>query len=308
MRELSDLKNKRDFTKEQIIGLGEASFRKNYYSELQERLQELERSNTRMRALITTIPDFLLVFGENEEIRNFSESGKRRNLIVDGILKDTGILQELRLIAEDVRQNRQMVTYDFTYRIDELCYYFEARVNISEYDEVLIIIRDITERMQMELRLREMAEQDGLTKLYNRNFFMERLDRFEEKEIENFSLLLIDIDGLKQINDTLGHLSGDSIIIETAGILEDVFGGTGFVSRVGGDEFGIVLVGCTQNEVEQLLEKMKDKILEHNKKSDQLKISVSSGYSHLKKGIIQSNSMFQEADRNMYQNKPQKEK
>jgi diguanylate cyclase (GGDEF)-like protein len=307
MKELSDSKGKKELTKESIIGLGEASFRKNYYSELQERLQELERINTRARALIATIPDFLLVCGESDEIRIFSEATKRKNMIIDQILKDSSIMEELRKIISDVRDARRMIAYDFTYRIDGSIYYFEARVNLSEYNEPLIIIRDITERMQMELRLREMAELDSLTKLYNRNFFMEKLDRYEGKEIENFTLLLIDIDGLKLVNDTLGHLCGDSIIIGVAEILNFIFGEYGFVSRVGGDEFGIVLIGYSPDEVERLLEKMTKTIDEHNERRDLIKISVSSGYACQRNGRIRTNSMFQEADNNMYQNKLLKE-
>lgn len=307
MKELYVSKGKKEFTKESIIGLGEASFRKNYYSELQERLQELERINTRASALIATIPDFLLVCGETDEMRIFSAAGKRRNLIIDQILDDAMIMDELRKVVHDVRDAKTMISYDFTYRVEETIYYFEARVNLSEYNEILIIIRDITERMQMELRLREMAEQDSLTKLYNRNYFMEKLDRFEGKEIEEFTLMLIDIDGLKLVNDTLGHLCGDSIIIGVANILNSIFGESGFVSRVGGDEFGIVLIGYSQDEVERLLENMTKKIDEHNEHRDLIKISVSSGYSFQRKGRIRTNSMFQEADNNMYQNKLLKE-
>lgn len=303
MRELSDSKSKKGFTKERIIGLGEASFRKNYYSELQERLLELERINTRDKALIATIPDFLLVCGDNDEIKLFSDTGRRRNLTINGILADHGIMDQLRSIVSEVRRSKQLVAYNFTYPIDHFINYFEARVNISEFDEVLIIIRDITERMQMELRLREMAEQDGLTKLNNRNSFMDRLDRFEGKEQESFALIIIDIDGLKFMNDTLGHLCGDSIIISTAKILDEIFGEIGFVSRVGGDEFGIILTGYSQDEIEKLLEKMNRKIERHNEQSDLIKISVSSGYCCHRSGLVQTNSIFQEADNNMYQNK-----
>jgi hypothetical protein len=86
MKESFDSKNKKGFTKEKIIGLGEASFRKNYYSELQEKLIDLERINTRDRALIATIPDFLLVSDNNTEIKLFGESNKRQNLIINRIL------------------------------------------------------------------------------------------------------------------------------------------------------------------------------------------------------------------------------
>jgi HD-GYP domain-containing protein (c-di-GMP phosphodiesterase class II) len=86
-----------------------------------------------------------------------------------------------------------------------------------------------------------------------------------------------------------------------------MFGESGFVSRVGGDEFGIVLIGYSQEEVERMLENMTQKIDEHNEHGDLIKISVSSGYACQKKGRIRTNAMFQEADNNMYQNKLLKE-
>ncbi len=307
MKESFNSKNKKGFTKEKIIGLGEASFRKNYYSELQEKLIDLERINTRDRALIATIPDFLLVSGGDGEIKLFGESNKRQNLIVNGILADARIMEELKTIVGSLKNTREMISYNFSYCYYDYVCYFEARVNISEFDEVLIIIRDMTERVQMEMKLREMAEQDSLTKLYNRHCFMEKLNLHDGKQVRDFSILLIDIDGLKLVNDTLGHSFGDSIIMAIANIISALFQDLGFVSRVGGDEFGILLKDRSQDEIEKLLEQMGEMIREYNEKTDIIKISVSSGYSYKRDGIARANLMYQEADNNMYQNKLLKE-
>ena len=307
MKELFDVKNKKDFTKESIIGLGEASFRKNYYSELQDKLLDLERINTRNRALIATIPDFLLVSTEEGEIKLFGDSNKRQSYIVNGILSDFEIMKELKSFVKKVSESREMISYNFSYRLYDFVYYFEARVNISEFNEILIIIRDMTERMLMEMKLREMAEQDSLTKLYNRHYFMERLNYYEGKHMKNFTLVMIDIDGLKLVNDTLGHSYGDSIIMAIANILSTMFLDFGMVSRVGGDEFGIVLIGYTQEQIENLLVQMATMIEEYNERTDIFKISVSSGYSFVSEGLIRTNAMYQEADNNMYQNKLLKE-
>ena len=82
MKESSETKNRNKLTKDSIIGLGELSFRKNYYSELQEKLMDLERINTRNRALISTIPDFLLVSSPEGEISLLCEADKRRSPII----------------------------------------------------------------------------------------------------------------------------------------------------------------------------------------------------------------------------------
>lgn len=307
MKESFDAKPKKELTREAIIGLGEASFRKNYYSELQEKLLDLERINTRNRALITAIPDILLVSTPEGEISSFRQLSRENNSLAGELLQDEGIRRMLQEAILKVVETRGFQSFDFIMGKHGAVMYLEARIHISEIDEVLIIIRDMTERVQLEKRLREMAERDSLTKLYNRLYFEERLNRYESAEARHFSIILIDIDGLKIVNDTLGHLYGDMLIISTAEMLNSLFGDAGCVARVGGDEFAIILEGLSQQLIEDKLLKLKRMLAEHNEMSDTLKISVSSGYSYIGNGRINTKWMFQEADNNMFQNKLLKE-
>lgn len=307
MKESSDAKSKKELTREAIIGLGEASFRKNYYSELQEKLLDLERINIRNKALITTIPDVLLVSDLEGNIAPFAKASRKENPIAYGILEDELLLRELREVIHKVVETRELVTYNFRMKRFDSVFYLEARIHISEIDEILIIIRDMTERMLLEKKLRFMAERDSLTKLYNRLYFEEQLNKYENTFVEKFTLLLLDIDGLKLMNDTLGHLYGDLIIMAIADIINILFGDIGCVSRVGGDEFGILIAGLSQLEIEEKLNELKNMVREYNEKTDTLKVSISFGYSHCKKVKINTKWMFQEADNNMYQNKLLKE-
>lgn len=216
-------------------------------------------------------------------------------------------MEQLKTIADKVRDTKELVTCNFTFEHYDYTGFFEARVNISEFEEVLIIIRDMTERMQMEMKLREMAELDSLTKLYNRHCFMDRLNLYNGRQVRDFTVLLIDIDGLKLVNDTMGHSFGDSIIMTIANIVKTLYQDIGFVSRVGGGELGIIIEGCSQDEIEKLLERMDEMIREYNEKTDIISISVSAGYSYQKDNMINGNQMYQEADNNMYQSKLLKE-
>ncbi len=307
MRESFDAKPKKELTREAIIGLGEASFRKNYYSELQEKLLDLERINTRNRALITAIPDILLVSTPEGEITSFRQLSGENNSLANELLEDEGIQKLLQEAIRKVVETRGFQSFDFVLRKSGTLMYLEARIHISEIDEILIIIRDMTERVQLEKKLREMAERDSLTKLYNRLYFEEQLNRYEGIEARHFSIILIDIDGLKIVNDTLGHLYGDMLIISTAEMINSLFGGTGCVARVGGDEFAIILEGLSQQLIEDKLLKLKRILAKHNDMTDTLKISISSGYSYIGNGRINTKWMFQEADNNMFQNKLLKE-
>jgi diguanylate cyclase (GGDEF)-like protein/PAS domain S-box-containing protein len=117
----------------------------------------------------------------------------------------------------------------------------------GEDDEPLYFvsqIQDITERHREERELRRMADTDPLTGLANRRRFADDLAREvarTEREGSDLALLLLDIDGFKGINDTLGHRAGDELLRRIADTLTAQMHGTGIVGRLGGDEFAVLL-------------------------------------------------------------------
>lgn len=303
MGEFYRSKDKKQLTRESIIGLGEESFRKNYYPELQDKLLDLERINVRNKALITTIPDILLVGDIEGRIAPFTLTMKKPNPLTIEILRNKEIVNLLREAIHKVISKRSLVTINFTLTQPEKDYYFEARLHISEIDEILIMIRDMTERTLLEMKLRDMVERDGLTNLYNRRCFEKKLSEYDGNACRNLAILMIDIDGLKFVNDTLGHLAGDQVIITSANIIDSKFGKYGFVARVGGDEFGVIFDGLEIQNIEKELDELRKLLSKHNEEVETFKISLSSGYSFHKEGMVNVVSMFKESDNNMYQNK-----
>lgn len=89
-------KNKKQFNRDSIIGLGEDSFRKNYYPELQDKIHDLEKINARNRAIISTIPDSLLVSDLNGNISPFTISSKGEDDILNRILENLEIMAILK--------------------------------------------------------------------------------------------------------------------------------------------------------------------------------------------------------------------
>jgi diguanylate cyclase (GGDEF)-like protein len=103
---------------------------------------------------------------------------------------------------------------------------------------------DITERKQAEERIAWAAEHDGLTGLANRTLFQRELRRRlaeAEAEAARLAVILIDLDNLKLVNDTLGHDAGDALITAVGSRLHEAVAGRGLVARLGGDEFGVIL-------------------------------------------------------------------
>ena len=292
------------YSRESIIGLGESSFRKNYYPELQEKITDLERLNLRNEALIRAIPDIILISDLEGNLLPFGSSLRREKRLLDQILNTEHVLKLLETCVKKIDQNNKSVTCFFDLKKEEEEeLHFEVRAHATEIEEILILIRNITSETQLKSRLRFMAERDPLTNCYNRWFFEEKMQKFQESAKENFGLLVLDIDGLKVINDTLGHFNGDEVIKKVSRMIQKIVGENAFIARIGGDEFGILLDDVHKWELEHVLKRINDEVAHMNKKEGAIQISVSAGYAFHEKGMINESILYQEADNHMYQNK-----
>ncbi|WP_237449466.1 bifunctional diguanylate cyclase/phosphodiesterase, partial [Pantoea sp. Taur] len=124
---------------------------------------------------------------------------------------------------------------------------FPAVVSFSGWREggerlVGMIIRDVTARHESEARLCELASLDMLTRLASRGAFMQQLGQLTEAGVP-YTLLMIDLDGFKEVNDTLGHAAGDALLCHVAEQIRQACPGAVTAARLGGDEFIILLPG-----------------------------------------------------------------
>jgi diguanylate cyclase (GGDEF)-like protein/PAS domain S-box-containing protein len=115
---------------------------------------------------------------------------------------------------------------------------------------------DITEQRRAEEELRYLSSHDILTGLYNRGFFEEELNRLENSRLFPVSLIIADVDGLKAVNDTHGHASGDKLLRQAADILRSACRAEDVVARIGGDEFGILLPDSGPQVAENVIERI----------------------------------------------------
>ena len=167
----------------------------------------------------------------------------------------------------------------------------------------------------------EMAFTDALTGIPNRGAFLlkesELSDRMKDsskrKKDSNFQIVYValDLNGLKIVNDTFGHATGDDYIVAASGILMQVFSEYGYVYRVGGDEFASFIV-C-DNAVgicKECIQTMKDKIRDYNQNSNQeMQMHIAYGYSVWRPGDKRSISEIEkEGDEAMYEKKRQMKK
>lgn len=172
-------------------------------------------------------------------------------------------------------------------------------------------IQDITERKRFEAALQNLSLIDELTGLYNRRGFMAVTAQHLAAIRRNKKVpvvLYADLDGLKKINDSLGHQAGDAAIIQTAEILKDTFRTSDIVARLGGDEF-VVLAAIDKDEsAESLTERLQVRFDLYNEQSNApYKLSISVGVMHFDVDEDSIEEVTARADRNMYEDKRRKQ-
>jgi diguanylate cyclase (GGDEF)-like protein/PAS domain S-box-containing protein len=121
---------------------------------------------------------------------------------------------------------------------------------------------DVTDRRQTESRMAHMAYHDGLTDLPNRAAFLQALSQMIEAcegSGDEFAVLSVDLDGLKEINDVFGHAMGDKLLIEVARRIQQSTGG-GVVARLSGDEFGLIIDGRQPEAGKALAERVAENL------------------------------------------------
>lgn len=155
-----------------------------------------------------------------------------------------------------------------------------------------------------------MAITDSMTKLYLQTYFKERLEH-EIRNYENtdydFSVIMLDIDKFKNFNDTYGHLAGDLVIKEVAGILKESVRNFDVVSRYGGEEFAVILMSTKLKTAQQVAERIRNNV-EKNifiYNGQELKVNISAGIASASDcgKNFDSNDIIAKADKALYYSK-----
>ncbi|MBA3786036.1 MAG: EAL domain-containing protein, partial [Acidobacteria bacterium] len=179
----------------------------------------------------------------------------------------------------------------------------------SECPNLIFQIQDITDKKFAEEKLHYEATHDALTNLPNRAKFMSRLDqalaKTQKDSVHKVSILFIDLDRFKIINDSLGHLAGDHLLFEIAGRLCECLRPEDLVARLGGDEFTILIEGdYDPNEAVKIAERIQAKLAEpFDLCGNEIYSSASIGILHASEKHLTSEDLMRDADTAMYQAK-----
>jgi diguanylate cyclase (GGDEF)-like protein/PAS domain S-box-containing protein len=154
----------------------------------------------------------------------------------------------------------------------------------GDLSRVIISMIDITERKKTETKLKHLSIHDALTGLYNRAYFDEEMTQLERGQQFPVSIVMVDIDNLKEINDRQGHPTGDEFLRQAAQALRASFRVEDIVARIGGDEFAVLLPGIDATGVQNAIRRIKDNIKQQNAVRSGPPLSLSLGASTAEKG------------------------
>jgi diguanylate cyclase (GGDEF)-like protein/PAS domain S-box-containing protein len=162
----------------------------------------------------------------------------------------------------------------------------------------IVSCRDISHRRRIEEQLEYQAIHDPITALYNRTYFELALNRLADEACQPVGLIICDLDGLKYINDTLGHDAGDQLLVILADLIRCFEGDGRTLARIGGDEFAILLPHTDEDALTAAQACLAAAIDAYNRKSPKIPLCVSIGSASTGPAVSLAN-LFKQADNSM---------
>lgn len=290
----------------------------------------LNASNEQLKTIVSVMPDLALVFDEDGFYVDIFGSGtdmllaKPEELI--GKPFDTqlskDVSESIGNILKKTLQTEQIQVFEYSLDVLKGKRVFEGRLAvIKNYlpeapnkRHVLWMARDITQRKENELKIKQLAYFDPLTELPNRRMLLERLDAalvLAQKEHIVGALLYCDLDNFKRINDSLGHAVGDQLLRQVADRLRPALTPNSMIARIGGDEFVVLLLGEPRHTIEDIEHEaitVSEQLIQNLKSTFELaegeyKISASIGISLIDSASVSADDILKRADTTMYHSK-----
>lgn len=205
-----------------------------------------------------------------------------------------------------LHQTREVVNYSLTgERINIHMQFAIMPGHEAHWDMVLVSLVDITARKKAEAYLEYLGKHDALTKLRNRAYYVEELNRISRKGPWPLSVLAMDLNGLKLVNDTQGHTVGDALLRRVGEVLQKASADMpACVARIGGDEFIALLPGSDERTAQALKERIESVMDLNNQFYPGQKLSLAIGIASCQ-NATEVEHCIQLADQQMYAQKKQ---
>ena len=171
-----------------------------------------------------------------------------------------------------------------------------------DWSLVQVALTDITARKKAEAYLEFLGKHDELTKLYNRSYYVDELNRLERKNVKPTSVVMVDVNGLKSANDMWGHAAGDSLLRRAGEVLAKAIEKPCCASRIGGDEFALLLPGMNESDAQAVLDNLNELLVLNNQFYPGSPLSLATGAA-TRQGSEKIEETVRRADILMYQSK-----
>lgn len=212
--------------------------------------------------------------------------------------------QLIELWNGNIHHHREAINYALDGSIRHVLLQFSVFPDYQDdWGMVQVALTDITARKKAENYLEYLGKHDVLTKLYNRAFYTTEINRLERNMLRPVSCIFMDMNGLKELNDTLGHDVGDNLLQRMGNILNQLVQQTLYSAcRIGGDEFVVLLPGADEAALQNCLQSLQELLFVDNQFYSHQPLSLSTGYATNKDGE-RMEDMLKRADMIMYQEK-----
>ncbi len=176
---------------------------------------------------------------------------------------------------------------------------------LGEVEALEGLVIDISDQKEKQREIEYLSYHDSLTGIYNRIYFDQQVQIYDNPEYYPLSIIVGDINGLKFLNDAIGHQEGDKIIQTAANLLQKSLKEEHILARTGGDEFGILLPKTNIAQAHEAMLKIQNIINEHNKSisEDDYQINLALGYGTKDKPEKEFASIYKTAEDHMYKRK-----
>ena len=229
-------------------------------------------------------------------------------MIIDIVLPDMSGL-ELTTKAKQIKPDMAIII--MTGYIDEFCYEDAMESGASDFIKKPFSVKELIARIEhaeMHERLHDISLHDELTGLYNRRGFFtlaEHLLKTAKRQQAGLFMLYCDLDGLKGINDSLGHQKGDWALIDIANILKETFRDSDIIARIGGDEFVVMPIETTGDNLEIVTNRLQKAVeMDNTKSKREYNLSISTGTAYFDPlSPCTIDELLSQADRLMYEQK-----
>jgi diguanylate cyclase (GGDEF)-like protein/PAS domain S-box-containing protein len=285
-----------------------------FITERKQAEEELMKSENKLRSLFRAMTDVIIIYDSEGRYREVASTSSQRYKLPPAELLNKSITEVFpeeisSLFLKTIHQTletKEMSRLDYCLEIGGRDYWFSANISPMTEDSVIWVARDITDRKKAEENLQFQSMHDILTGLYNRQYYETEIERLQRSRLFPISILMIDVDGLKWVNDHFGHSAGDDLLRRVAGVLKSVFRPEDMVARMGGDEFVVVLPETGEPAARQAVQRLEDILAKHNQLflPDQ-SLGLSIGAATGGQGILLT-EVFKQADQAMYIKKARK--